>query len=241
VPFTLAVNDATSSIYVTDLGAHTVSVIDGKTCNATNVSGCRHRPVTVNVGQTPGGIAVDTRTDTIYVTGESSNDVSVIDGKTCNATTTGGCRQTPVHVLAGAGARGIAVNEVTDTVYVANTIANTVSVIDGATCNATVQTGCSRRAAVAPVGVSPRRVAVDELTNTIYITNAGSNTVTMLNGRTCNGRVQAGCGRASTPAKKTAPQTTPTPTTPTTTQPYTARTRQESSNEAESEGGTLSR
>jgi len=241
VPFTLAVNDATSSIYVTDLGAHTVSVIDGKTCNATNVSGCRHRPVTVNVGQTPGGIAVDTRTDTIYVTGESSNDVSVIDGKTCNATTTSGCRQTPVHVLAGAGARGIAVNEVTDTVYVANTIANTVSVIDGATCNATVQTGCSHRAAVAPVGVSPRRVAVDELTNTIYITNAGSNTVTMLNGRTCNGRVQAGCGRASTPAKKTAPQTTPTPTTPTTTQPYTARTRQESSNEAESEGGTLSR
>ena len=68
-----------------------------------------------------------------------------------------------------------------------------MSVIDGASCNATVYTGCGRRAAVAPVGLSPRRVAVDELTNTIYVTNAGSNTVTMLDGRTCNGRVHKGC------------------------------------------------
>jgi DNA-binding beta-propeller fold protein YncE len=96
-------------------------------------------------------------------------------------------------VRAGAGARGIAVNSVTHTVYVANTVDNTVSVIDGASCNATVQTGCGRRAAVAPAGLSPRRVAVDELTNTIYVTNAGSNTVTMLDGRTCNGRTHNGC------------------------------------------------
>jgi YVTN family beta-propeller protein len=94
VPFTLAVNPVTSSIYVTDLGAHTVSVIDGKTCNATVVRGCHRKPVTVNVGETPGGIAVDTRTNTVYVTGESSSDVSVIDGRTCNATRTSGCRRT---------------------------------------------------------------------------------------------------------------------------------------------------
>jgi DNA-binding beta-propeller fold protein YncE len=118
----------------------------------------------------------------------------VINGKTCNATTTRGCRQKPVRVLAGAGARGIAINERTNTVYVANTVAGTVSVIDGSTCNATVHKGCRRRAAVASVGLSPRRVAVDELTNTVYVTNAGSNTVTMLNGRTCNGRVRSGCG-----------------------------------------------
>lgn len=197
-PFTLAVNEVTNTIYVTNLGARTVSIINGKTCNATNISGCRHRPATVNVGETPGGIAVNTKTDTIYVTGEASNDVSVIDGRSCNATTVSGCRRTPVHVLAGAGARGIAVNEATNTIYVANTVSNTVSVINGATCNATVHTGCGQRAAVAPVGVSPRRIAVDELTNTIYVTNAGSNTVTMLNGRTCNGRVHTGCKRTDT-------------------------------------------
>src|SRR5207237_4010232 len=139
------------------------------------------------------------QTDTIYVSGQVTGDVSVIDGKTCSARVTSGCRQKPVHVFSGAGARGIAVNEVTNTVYVANTAANTVGVIDGATCNATVHTGCGGHAAVASVGLSPRRVAVDELTNTVYVTNAGSNTVTMLDGRTCNGQVHTGCqpGRAA--------------------------------------------
>jgi YVTN family beta-propeller protein len=218
LPFTIAVNEATGSVYVTDLGAATISVIDVKACNATNVNGCRHKPITVNVGERPGGIAVNSRTDTIYVAGESSNDVSVLDGRTCNARATSGCRQTPVHVLAGSGARGIAVNEVTNTVYVANTAANTVSVINGATCNARVHAGCGQQAAVAPVGVSPRRVAIDEVTNTIYVTNAGSNTVTMLDGRTCNGRVQTGCaaaGSSATPPPKTTPTLIPPP-------PYTA-------------------
>ena len=201
LPFTLAVNQATGSVYVTDLGAATVSVIDAKTCNAKNVSGCRHRPITVNVGQTPGGIAVNTRTNTIYVTGEFSHDVSVIDGTTCNAHMTSGCRKTPIRVLAGVGARGIAVNEVTNTVYVANTDANTVSVINGATCNAAVHTGCGQHAPVAAVGISPRRVAIDPVTNTIYVTNAGSNSVTMLDGRTCNGQVHSGCGPAAAPPK----------------------------------------
>jgi YVTN family beta-propeller protein len=192
-PFALAVNPVTSSVYVTTLGARTVAVIDGRRCNGTIVSGCKRRPATVNVGATPGGIAVNTRTNTIYVTGESSNDVSILDGRTCNASTRKGCRKRPIRVRAGTGARGIAVNEATNTVYVANTVENTVSVIDGSTCNARVHTGCGRRAAVAPVGASPRRIAVDERTNTIYVTNAWANTVTMLNGRTCNGRVRTGC------------------------------------------------
>src|SRR5947199_84054 len=140
----------------------------------------RSRSSTADVGETRGGIALDARTNTISVTGESTSDVAVIDGKTCNARVQSGCRQKPVRVRVGAGARGIAVNAVTHTVYVANTVENTVSVINGASCNATVHAGCGRRAAVAPVGLSPRRVAVDELTNTIYVTNAGSNTVTML-------------------------------------------------------------
>jgi YVTN family beta-propeller protein len=225
-PFTLAVNTATSSVYVTDLGAATISVIDAKTCNGGNVSGCGRKPITANVGQTPGGIAVNTRTNTIYVTGEYSSDVSVIDGKTCNARVTSGCRTKPVHVLAGPGARGIAVNETTNTVYIANTAANTVSVINGASCNATVHTGCGQKAAAAPVGISPRRVAVDELTNTIYVTNAGSDSVTMLDGRTCNGRAHSGCGGlTSVPGKANQ---TPTTTTPglLPPPPYTARTRQ---------------
>jgi YVTN family beta-propeller protein len=193
IPFTLAVNPVTHTVYVTDLGAQTVSVVDGASCNAAKVTGCKRRPVTVDVGETPGGIALDSRTNTIYVTGETSNDVSVIDGKSCNAQTTSGCRERPERVRAGGGARGIAVNELTHTVYVANTADGTVSVIDGSACNASVRSGCGRRAAVAVVGLSPRRVAVDAVTNTVYVTNAGSDTVTMIDGRTCNGRVHSRC------------------------------------------------
>jgi DNA-binding beta-propeller fold protein YncE len=203
-PFAIALNRVTRSIYVTNVRARTVSVIDGRRCNAVEVRGCARRPANVNVGQTPGGIAVNSRTNTIYVTGESSNDVSVIDGTACNARVKRGCSRPPARVVAGAGARGIAVDEATNTVYVANTVENTVSVIDGASCNGTVRSGCGKRPAAAPVGVSPRRVAVDELTNTIYVTNAGSNSVTMLNGRTCNGRVHSGCGRVTAAGRHVA-------------------------------------
>ena len=215
LPFAVVVNDVNRSLYVADLGASTVSIVDARACNAAVVSGCGRRPVTVNVKDFPGGVALDSGTNTIYVTGQVSNDVSVIDGRTCNARVTSGCRATPVHVLAGAGARGIAVNERTHTVYVANTAAGTVSVIDGSSCNATVHRGCGQVAPQAPVGLSPRRVAVDEVTNTIYVTNAGSDSVTMLNGRTCSARVHTGCGeRALTPGSGTTPA-------PTTTKPST--------------------
>jgi DNA-binding beta-propeller fold protein YncE len=195
LPFTLALNEATNSLYVTTLSSPTVSIFDLRDCKAAELRGCFRPPVTIDVGETPGGIAINRRTNTIYVTGQVSNDVSVIDGASCNARVTSGCRKRPTRFAAGLGARGIAVNEATDTIYVANTAANTVSVIDGATCNGTVHQGCGRKTAAAPVGTSPRRVLVDELTNTVYVTNAGSNTVTVLNGRTCNGRVHRGCGK----------------------------------------------
>jgi YVTN family beta-propeller protein len=198
LPFTIAVDDATGTLYVADLGAGTVSVVDASRCNATNVSGCAHRPLaTIRVGDFPGGIALDQKTNTVYVTGQVTNDVWVIDGKSCNAHVRSGCARTPVRVAAGPGARGIALNARTDTIYVANTAAGTVSVIDGSTCNATVHSGCARQAPQTAVGISPRRVVVDEVTNTVYVTNAGSNSVSVLNGRTCNGRVHSGCARVA--------------------------------------------
>lgn len=192
-PFAVAVDDRTHSVYVSDLGAPKVAVIDGRTCNGAVATGCGRRPATVAVGRIPGGIAVDERTDTVYVSGQASNDVSVIDGRACGATDTSGCGRRPLRIRAGMGARGVALDERTRTLYVANSGANTVSVIDAATCNARVHSGCAAPAPQLPVGISPRRVVVDPLTNTVYVTNAGSDSVSMLNGRTCNGRVRTGC------------------------------------------------
>ena len=217
-PFAVAVNDRSHSVYVSDLGAPKVAVINGRTCNGSVVVGCGRPPATVAVGEIPGGIAVDPLTDTIYVTGQASNDVSVIDGRTCSAGVTSGCRHRPLRIRAGLGARGVALDEATRTLYVANSGDNTVSVIDAATCNARVHSGCGAPAPALPVGISPRRVAVDELTNTVYVTNAGSDSVSMLNGRTCNGRVRTGCGTVAL-----APSGAGTPgKTRTATHPYTA-------------------
>jgi YVTN family beta-propeller protein len=218
LPFTLAVNDVTGTLYVADLGTGTVSVLDASRCNATNTSGCGRRPGTIRVGAFPGGIALDSRTNTVYVTGQVDNDVWVIDGKRCNARVRSGCGSTPARVAAGPGARGIALNQRTDTVYVANTAAGTVSVIDGSTCNASVRAGCHQSAPQAPVGISPRRVVVDEVTNTVYVTNAGSNSVTVLNGRTCSGRMHRGCEAVASvagPGGSTGPTATKPSTVPT--------------------------
>jgi DNA-binding beta-propeller fold protein YncE len=112
----------------------------------------------------------------------------------------------------------VALDEQTRTLYVANSGDNTVSVIDAAACNARVHSGCGRPAPAIPVGISPRRVAVDELTNTVYVTNAGSDSVSMLDGRTCNGRVRTGCG----PVVLAPGGTGATGKTRTTTHPYSA-------------------
>ena len=94
------------------------------------------------------------------VVGVGGDTVSVIAGKTCNATVTSGCGNIPPTVTVGSGPDGLAVDQATDTVYVANVNDNTVSVIDGATCNATVTTGCGQTPATVAVGVQP---VVDEL------------------------------------------------------------------------------
>ena len=192
-PFALVVSEPTHSLYVAYLASPAISVIDAARCNASEVSGCRRPSANIKFGDIAGGIALDSRTDTVYVTGQTSGEVSVIDARTCNAQVRAGCQGAPIRVLAGPGARGIAIDEATDTIYVANTAAGTVSVIDGSTCNASTHSGCGQRAALAPVGISPRRVAVDDRTGTVYVTNAGSNTVTMLDGTTCNGRIHTGC------------------------------------------------
>src|ERR1022692_142881 len=163
-PDGIAVNPVTNQIYVSNFD-NKVTVIDGATNGTT----------TVETGTSPGPIAVNSVTNKIYVANYNSNNVTVIDGAT-NATTT---------VPAGNGPWAIAVNTVTNQIYVANsnTVINqeyvpntsgTVTVIDGAT-NATT---------TVPVGSYPGAIAVNSVTNKIYVGNRGSNSVTVIDGAT---------------------------------------------------------
>lgn len=189
-PFAVAVDVPSDTVYVTNDGSDTVSVIDGRTCNGSVQTGCS-RIWHERVGLSPGGITVDERTNTVYVADQTSDDVAMFSGATCDSVNQTKCGQAAYRLVRGNGDRGIAVNELTDSVYVANTNSNTVLVFDGQRCNGAVHTGCS--IAIVHVGSSPRRVVVDESTNTIYVTNADSNTVTMIDGKTCNGTTKAGC------------------------------------------------
>jgi DNA-binding beta-propeller fold protein YncE len=188
----LAVNQATNTIYATNVitntvpfGGDSVYVINGATCDAATTSGCGQTPATVTAGFNPWGIAVDQATDTIYTgniaDGEHPGTVSVINGATCNGTDHTGCGQTPATAPAGFGAIDVAIDPATDTVYVANIEDTSVSVINGATCNGTDSTGCGQAPARAAVGNYPGNIAVDPAVRTAYISN-GDNSVSVIPG-----------------------------------------------------------
>jgi YVTN family beta-propeller protein len=197
-PETSAVNPVTNKTYVANAcgsdplcaGYGTVTVIDGATLATT----------TVTVGSYPYGVAVNSVTNKIYVANQCGNDVScsswsgtitVIDGASNNVIAT---------IPVGADAYVLAVNSVTNTIYVANycgsdiscnSYSGTVSVINGA--NNTVTTTVN-------VGAGPAPPVVNSVTNKIYVANScgtdsscpinppysGPGTVTVIDGVTNN-------------------------------------------------------
>jgi DNA-binding beta-propeller fold protein YncE len=196
-PVALAVDEATDTVYAVNENGGTVSVINGATCNASVATGCGHTPQQVDVGNAPDGVAIDQTTDTVYVANSQDNTISIINGATCNAKVTSGCSQTPPTIGVGDGPQGLAVNELTDTVYVTEANDGRVSVIDGATCNATVATGCGQTPPAIGLGdgVTPTAVVVDQATDTVYAVAAGPGlgTVSVINGATCNATATDGC------------------------------------------------
>jgi DNA-binding beta-propeller fold protein YncE len=78
----------------------------------------------------------------------------------------------------------VAIDQATDTIYVPNGGLNgsgdTVSVIDGATCNAQVTSGCDQTPPTITVGETPDDVAFDPATDTLYTTNLSGDTVSVM-------------------------------------------------------------
>ncbi len=226
-PRDVAVDDTTNTVYVVNSGAvegsgaGVLSVFNGATCDAGNVSSCASIAEPV-VGDSPFGVAVNASTNTVYVTNESSDSVSVLDGATCDASNQSNC--TPIAtVTVGSEPKGVAVDATTDTVYVGNYGSNSVSVIDGAVCDATNQSNCT------PVGTSdvmqgPRGVAVDAKTDSVYVADSESNTngsdtgsfggaagvftglVSVIDGATCGAASQSNCNAVGSAAVGYTPE-----------------------------------
>ncbi|MGI8559475.1 MAG: YncE family protein [Solirubrobacteraceae bacterium] len=207
-PSTLAVDANTHTIYVANgfntngpnANGNTVSVIDARDCQARDVSRCKGPWPTIKVGNEPSTIAIDQKTDTVYVTNNTDNTVSVFNGANCNALDSAGCGQTPATVPVGVGPLGIFADPVNHTVYIANfdnTRGDTISMLNSASCNATDLNACPTRALpTVNVGSAPDDVDVNQTSHTVYVGAVIG--VAVFDANTCNATVFTGCGAIGT-------------------------------------------
>jgi DNA-binding beta-propeller fold protein YncE len=211
-PVAAVINPATRTLYVVSPNGD-VFVINAARCNAVTTRGCGLPVKTAKAGAGSQAIDVDVATDTVYTanSGATGNGdtVSVINGAICNGHTSSGCGQAPGIVTVGSGAFWVAVDQASDTVYVANDNDGTISVINGATCNATVTSGCHNTPPTVTTGANPQFVAVDHELHTVFAANQGDNTLSAVDTRTCNGTMTSGCHQQPPAQRATAPDQGP--------------------------------
>jgi YVTN family beta-propeller protein len=154
MPWGMAINTAANHIYVANHNDDSISVIDGGTnsvIETIDLSG---------YGSGPNGIAYHP-SGFLYVSLAGSAKVAIINASS-------GLVERTVNV--GTNPAGVAVNPLTDQVYVANfgdasTATDTVSVISGTTVVGAIG-----------VGDAPSQIAVNPNTNRIFVTNHGHGT-----------------------------------------------------------------
>src|SRR5215217_6929661 len=151
-------------VYVANFESNTVSVID------TLENGTR-RVQEIPVGELPIDIAVDLNNYPVYVVNGGSDNVSVSVIDTLENGTRGVVQEIPVGEVS---IKDMAVNQISDTVYLAREDSNTVSVID------TLENGTRGVVQEIPVGESPIDIAVDMIFDRLYVANFESNTVSVI-------------------------------------------------------------
>jgi uncharacterized repeat protein (TIGR01451 family) len=122
---------------------------------------------TIEGGQRPHGVAVDTLRNLIYVANHEGGDVSVIDGSLSQVTMT-------LPLGTSRGSNGIAIDPPRGRLYVANKSSDDLVAVPAAG-GPTVSV---------PVGQQPDGVDVDPGSGIVYVANFGSNTLSLVNGPT---------------------------------------------------------
>jgi YVTN family beta-propeller protein len=193
-PYGIAVNPLSNQIYVTDIITNTVTVIDGETNKIS---------AKIPVGKKPTGLAIDIpdkkgENNRLYVANYDSDSISVIDTVTNEVTNN--------ITSVGDSPVGMAVNSISNKLYVSNIASNTVAVID--TNNISSDDTNNNTALLKEIKVNPTlktsysgedsfvnipadvgfpllasQVTIDSFENRVYITNTGSNTFTIIDGK----------------------------------------------------------
>jgi DNA-binding beta-propeller fold protein YncE len=196
-PVAAVLSPRTGTLYVANVASQSISVIDAAGCNAVTTRACGRTPRTINDPAGPGWLDVSNATDTLYAansgTSGHGDTVSVFNGATCNARRATGCGQVPRTVTVGSGAFALAVNQASGAVYVTSNDDGTTSVINGATCNAKITSGCGHAPVVVTTGPSTQFVAIDAAVHTAFTISLGDGTLSEINTRTCDGSARSGC------------------------------------------------
>jgi YVTN family beta-propeller protein len=191
IPYGVAVNPLTNRIYVTDIGSNLIHVIDGQTNKLLS---------NVSAGMKPVGIAVDVRSNILYVANYDSDNISVIDGSTNELV-----KSIPID---GDKPAGITFNPISNKVYVSNIGSDTVSVLNASDIDSTrvlknitvnpstttsIYTGKNSLLEI-PANLDfpliTSFIAFDPTDNLAYLTNAASNTISVINGQTDSVAIQ---------------------------------------------------
>src|SRR2546427_374314 len=169
-PWGVGYDSGNGYAYVANSGSNTTSVISGTTVVAT-----------IPVESFPLGVGYNSGNGHVYVANLYSKNVSVISGTIVVAT-----------ISVGKGPIGVAYDSGHGYVYVANVGSYNVSVISDTTVAATIPVGTLPRGlvyvrgkgyvvvATIPVGNLPRGVGYDNGHGYVYVTNWGSNTVSVI-------------------------------------------------------------
>jgi len=169
-PYGVAVDPASGLVYVTHYrngdpdSTHTYTTVSV-------ISEASNAVTAVTVGNSPIAAAVDTVHHTVYVANQGDGTVSVIDGKTNAVISTIGSAPSSLDDLGigtGSQPNSVAWNPNNGSMYVSLNYAGEVVVISEATNTVTSHI---RLAATGPSGSRPTGVAVDALTNLVYVSD----------------------------------------------------------------------
>jgi YVTN family beta-propeller protein len=177
-PYGVAPNLDNGLIYVSNYGQFnttgTVSVINGTTNDIV---------ASIPVGKNPQAIVYNPANGLVYTANSLSNTLSIING-TSNSLV----GSIVVGAFPGKNPTGITLNPINNSIYVTNMGSNTVSVINGTTNvvvnNITLTTGGHGEGAGGTGFFSPAGIAYNSDNGNLYVTNRGSDTLTVINGTT---------------------------------------------------------
>jgi YVTN family beta-propeller protein len=156
-PYSVGVDTQTNTLYVPSQVNGSVTAI-----NATTLSVI----ATIGVGAFPDWVVVNSTTHTVYVDNSEDNSLSVINGTTNTASA-------PIPLAARASA--LAVDQTSNSIFVAGAD-SALDVIDGSTNTVTSTTQIPATCTTGPdlpECTQPAGIAVDPLTNTLYLSNSG--------------------------------------------------------------------